>query len=164
MKVVEGDRDRLILSFRESLWCSLLFGIASTMGGIFCSLVGIALKKVEASLASIGSGWILPLGMGISFVAFGLFWLVNVTTSKFIFDKSKNSLVWEKHHFLNVVVRSVNIPLHLIVGITIEKSTDPESLGYYTNLIVTPLFWRIALNYSEDCQSMASAAKKSLNF
>jgi hypothetical protein len=71
MKVVEGDRDRLILSFRESLWCSLLFGIASTMGGIFCSLVGIALKKVEASLASIGSGWILPLGMGISFVAFG---------------------------------------------------------------------------------------------
>lgn len=162
MKVLEHDQNRLILSFRDSLWCILLFGITLTMGGLFFSILGIVLKQKD-TLPPIG--WISTSGTGIFLTFGGLFWSVKLTkTSTFTFDKAKNYILWEQHNFRNFVIQSVEFPLHLITGITIKTSTDTESVGYYARLIIAPLFWRIPLNSSGDYQSAAILAKMLAQF
>lgn len=165
MKVVEHNQDRLVLSFRNSLWCNLLFGITFTQGGLIFSLLGLALKQAgDKQIPSIG--WILSLGIGMILIVGGLFWIVKFTkTSTFTFDKAKNCILWEQHNFRNFVTQSVEFPLHLITGVTIETSTDTESVGYYyPRLILAPLSWRIPLNSSGDYQSAASLAKMLAQF
>jgi hypothetical protein len=162
MKVLEHNQNRLILSFRDSLWCTLLFGITLTMGGLFFSILGIAFKQ-EDNLLPIA--WILSLGIGIILIFGGLLWIVKLTkTSTFTFDKAKNCILWEQHNLRNFVIQSVEFPLHLITGITIETSTDTESVSYYARLIIAPLFWRIPLNSSGDYQSAAILAKMLAQF
>lgn len=164
MKVVEHDQNRLVLSFRDSLWCTLLSGITFTVGGLLFSLLGLTLQQAgDRQIPPIG--WILSLGIGIFFLIVGFFWLVKLTkTSTFTFDKAKNCILWEQHNFRNFVIESVEFPLHLITGITIEASSDTESVGYYPRLILAPLFWRIPLNSSSNYQSAAFLAKMLTQF
>jgi hypothetical protein len=152
MKIIEHNQDRLKVSFRDSFWFGLLFGIAFVIGGLFFSTLGLALRQFEGNIPPIG--WVLSLGVGILLTVSGPIWMVKLTqTSTFTFDKRKNCIVWEQHDIRNAVIQSVDFPLHLITGITIETSSDADSVGYYTRLILAPLFWRIPLNSNGDYQS-----------
>jgi ribosomal protein S15P/S13E len=161
MKIIEHNQDRLKVSFRDSFWFGLLFGIAFIIGGLFFSTLGLALRQFEGNLPPIG--WISSLGGGILLTVSGLIWMVKLTqTSTFTFDKRKNCIIWERHDIRNAVIQSVDFPLHLITGITIDS--DADSVGYYTKLILAPLFWRIPLNSNGDYQSAQILVKMLTEF
>jgi hypothetical protein len=155
MKVIEQNLDKLVLRYQNSWWQSLLIGIIFILGGLFFWLFSLVLIEQAKS------GWILLCGMGTIFIFAGIFWAIKCPkVNTFTFDKSQNSVFWERRTLLSQSTqKSLEFPINSIAGIEIASFDDTDVTTYYPQLILKQVYWRIFLNSDGKYQSAVTIAK-----
>jgi hypothetical protein len=58
----------------------------------------------------------------------------------------------------------MEIPLNLIIGVTIVDTGDAETISYYPQLILDRIYWRIRLDADGSSDSAVKIAKTVANF
>ncbi|MBH8576019.1 hypothetical protein I8752_24075 [Nostocaceae cyanobacterium CENA369] len=161
MNIIEQTQDKLILCSQDPFWWALVFVIFYIPSSLL--MIGaIAVTLKDSKYLEIVS-----IGMGCLFVVPGL-WatiaLSEVTT--YTLDKSKNFLFIDKYNRLRrSKIKSVEIPSHLILGVEIEAfSGDEGGIGYYPELILAFVYWRIRLKTDTQYQSAVNIAKTIAHF
>ncbi|MEG3437862.1 hypothetical protein V0288_12110 [Pannus brasiliensis CCIBt3594] len=142
MRIIEHARDRLVLHFQYSFFETLIFGSGFIFTGLFIILFGaLAVRQTEGS-------WILSSATGVALTALGVFSIVKYPGFNTItFDKGRNRFLWERGTFPNrPAAKSLEIPLDVIVGVTIADTGDTESASYNLVLILEPAYWRVSLH------------------
>jgi hypothetical protein len=143
VKIIDRERNKLTLRYQRSIWQSLAIGLMFWFGGIATALM-ILLVQHER-----GGKPIFPVVIGGFFICLGVVftvtWPLLVT---FTLDRQQQQIVWERQTLLDRnIPKSVTFPLHLIVGIELVTDIDMDTgTGYYLNLIVARVYWRILLN------------------
>jgi len=144
MRIIEHNKNKLVLSFRRSLVTHLFVGISFILVGSFFGVISLLLAHHSEG------AWLLSSGMGIVQIVGGVFWITNFPkVNTLTFDKARNCFLREQRTLPNQFVHQfIEIPLHLIIGVEIASShgsaDSPDS--YYPNLILDSVYWRIHLD------------------
>jgi hypothetical protein len=143
VKVIERDRDKLILRYQRSVWQGLAIGIIFGCSGMFVAVVGLLVQLDR------GGAWFLPVGIGSCSICVGAILSVKFPIAvTFRFDRQQQQILWQQQTLLDRSDRtSLAFPIHLIVGVELVTTSDLDAAtGYYLNLILDRVYWRILLN------------------
>jgi hypothetical protein len=158
VKVIDRDRDKLILRYQRSIWQALAIGMLFCGSSLVVALM-ILLVQYER-----GGNPIFPVVIGgcLIFIGgvFAASWPLVVT---FTFDRQQQQILWERQTLLNrTTPTSLTFPIHLIVGVELVTTSDIDAAtGYYLNLILDRGYWRILLN-SDGYERTAIAIAKEI--
>lgn len=159
--IIEQTQDKLILRSQDPFWWALVFVIFYIPSSLL--MIGaIAVTLKDSKYLEIVS-----IGMACLFFIPGLYATIALSeVTTYTLDKSKNSILIEKYNRLRrSKIKSVEIPSHLILGVEIEAfSGDEGGIGYYPQLILAFVYWRIRLKTDRQYQSAVNIAETIAHF
>jgi hypothetical protein len=159
MKIITSNSDLLILQYQRSWLMGLVIGTIFCLGGLFFIAIGALLLKQQSLGVSI-----LPLGMGSIFVCAGVaIWFKYPKIVRVTFDRLREHILWEQKTFSwQSATKSIEMPIESIVGVEIVTSDDMDAAtGYYPQLILDRLYWRIPLD-ANGYERMGKTVAKSI--
>ena len=84
----------------------------------------------------------------------------------FRFDRQQQQILWQQQTLLDRSDgTSLAFPIHLIVGVELITTSDIDATtGYYLNLILDRVYWRIPLNSDGYARTTIDTAKQIAEF